>query len=744
MNRLTITTLKKDMMFNKYPIYEQYDQKDCGPTCLRMIAKFYGQDYSLEFLREKSYLQKTGTNFRGLCDAAEYIGMEAIPLKLLWKEFLSAPLPCIVQWKKNHFVVVYKITKKKVWVGDPNGGLLKYKTSAFLNCWYSTSDDNHNQYGVCLLLTPTPEFAIKKENNNTSRKVTFHKLAKYISPYRKYFITIVLALIVGSILNLLFPLLTQTIVDVGISDQNINFVIVILLAQLMLTFGSAANSLVRNWLMIHVTSRVSIEFISDFLQKLMRLPISFFDKKQIGDISLRIKDFNRIQSFLTSTLISLIVAIMTFGVYAIIMGGYSLPILLIFSIGSFAYILWVTAFLKKRKKLDYMLFQETVNSQDNIIQTIEGMQEIKLNNSEHHVRKDWEYIQSNLYNINIKNLSLNQTQQLGSTLIDQLKNIIITFVAADSVINGTMTLGTMMAIQYIIGQLNAPIYQLVTLMHTYQDARVSLERMNEVYVKPDESETTGHLTTIPTNANIVLNNVTFQYGGPHSRKVLNNISLNIEANKVTAIVGHSGSGKTTLLKLILGHYAPTSGEIFLGELPLNKFNVCEWRKRCAAVMQEGMIFSYDICRNISMMDETPDMLRVKGAASIANINEFIEKLPLKYNTAIGKSGVGLSTGQKQRVLIARAAYKDAEYIIFDEATNSLDADNERYIMEKLNEFFIGKTVIIVAHRLSTVKNADKIVVLDNGNIAEIGTHEELVDLKGKYYHLVKNQLDLDE
>lgn len=732
------------MMFNKYPVFEQYDHKDCGPTCLRMIAKYYGHDYSLEFLRERSYQQKTGTNFRGLCDAADYIGLEAVPLKLTWKEFISAPLPCIVQWKKNHFVVVYKITKRKVWVADPNGGLLKYKIPAFLNCWISTSDDNNNQYGLCLLLTPTPEFFVKKEVCNTSKKVTFNKLAKYLSSYKKYFVTIVLALIGGALLNLLFPLLTQSIVDIGINNQDINFIVVILLAQLMLTLGSTANGLVRNWLMIHVTSRISLEFISDFLQKLMKLPISFFDKKQIGDISLRIKDFNRIQSFLTSTLISLIVAIISFGTYAIIMGGYSLPILLIFFAGSIAYILWVTVFLKKRKKLDYMLFQESVNSQDNIIQMIEGMQEIKLNNSEDHVRKDWEYIQSNLFNINIKSLSLSQMQQLGSTLIEQLKNILITFVAAGAVINDTISLGTMMAIQYIIGQLNAPIYQLVSLIHTYQDAKVSLERMNEVYVKQDEAAITGQLTSIPTNANIELNNVTFQYGGPHSRKVLNNISFRIESNKVTAIVGHSGSGKTTLLKLILGHYPPTNGEILLGGIPLSKFDVHEWRKRCATVMQEGMIFSYDICRNIGMMDEIPDISRVKSAAIIANINDFIEKLPLKYNTAVGKSGVGLSTGQKQRLLIARAAYKDAEFIIFDEATNSLDADNERYIMENLNEFFKGKTAIIVAHRLSTVRNADKIVVLDDGHIAEIGTHEELVDLKGKYYQLVRNQLDLDE
>lgn len=730
-------------MINKFPFYEQYDHKDCGPTCLKMIAKYYGQEYSLDYLRNISYQQRTGTSFRGLCDAAETIGLDAVPVKINWQEFISAPLPCIVQWKKNHFIVVYKINKQKVWVADPNGGLLKYNISSFLKCWGSIIDDKNNSYGICLLLSPNESFSIKREER-TSNKITFCKLIKYLTPYTKHFITIIIALIIGSLLSLLFPLLTQALVDNGIENKDTHFIIIILLAQLMLTLGSTANGLIRNWLMIHVASRISLEFISDFLKKLMRLPISFFDMRQVGDISQRIKDFNRIQSFLTSTLISLVIACITLGIYAIIMGGYNFPILMIYTLGSIMYIYWVTFFLKKRRKLDYMLFQESINSQDNIIQMIEGMQEIKLNNSENHVRKDWESIQSNLYNINIKNLSLNQVQELGSILIDQTKNVVITFIAASAVIHDSMSLGMMMAIQYIIGQLNAPVSQFVSLMQTYQEAKISLERMNEVYAKQDESETTGEITEIPSNADIELRNVTFQYGGPHSRKILDDINVRIEANKTTAIVGHSGSGKTTLLKLILGNYVPCKGEVLLGGIPLYKYNVYNWRKHCATVMQEGTIFSYDICRNISMKDEKPDMCRVYKAANIANLSNYIDKLPLKFNTAVGKSGIGLSTGQKQRLLIARAAYKDAKYIIFDEATNSLDADNERSIMENLYEFFKGKTVIIVAHRLSTVKNADKIIVLDNGSIAEVGNHEQLIRNKRNYYNLVKNQLELND
>lgn len=727
-------------MTNKFPFYEQYDHKDCGPTCLKMIAMYYGKEYSLDFLRDISYQQRTGTTFRGLCDAAETIGFDAVPLKIGWHEFRLAPLPCIVQWKKNHFIVVYKIDKQKIYVADPNGGLLKYKTDSFLKCWSSTTFKD-NPYGLCILLSPNKSFPLIQEERS-SNSMTFHKLIKYLAPYTKHFITIIIALIVGAILSLLFPILTQALVDNGINNKDTHFILIILLAQLMLTLGSTVNGLIRNWLMIHVTSRISLDFLSDFLKKMMKLPISFFDLRQVGDISQRIKDFNRIQSFLTSTLISLVIACITLGIYTISMGYYYFPILIVFIIGSVIYICWITFFLKKRRKLDYMLFQESVNSQDNIIQMIEGMQEIKLNNSENHVRKDWENIQSSLYNINIKSLSLSQIQQLGSTFIDQTKNVIITFLAASSVIYDNMSLGMMMAIQYIIGQLNAPVSQFVSLIHTYQDAKVSLERMNEVYAKQDESETTGEITNIPPNADIELRNVTFQYGGPHSRKILDNINLCIEANKVTAIVGHSGSGKTTLLKLILGNYKPCEGEILLGGVPLNRYNIYNWRKCCATVMQEGTIFSYDICRNISMKDAKPDMKRVYKATEIANLTDFINKLPLKYDTPIGKSGIGLSTGQKQRLLIARAAYKDAEFIIFDEATNSLDADNERSVMENLYDFFKEKTVIIVAHRLSTVKNADKIIVLNNGKIAEIGNHEQLIKNKGKYYNLVKNQLDL--
>lgn len=728
----------------RFPYYRQYDQRDCGPTCLRMIAKYFGQEYSLEFLRGICCQQRVGTSFRDLGDAAEYIGMDAVALKLRWQEFRNAPLPCIVQWKKDHFVVVHRITENRVWVADPDGGMLKYKIPTFKLCWSPPSPDSRESYGFCLLMSPGESFYVRREEARSDDRMTFRKLAAYLKPYTKHFITIVLALIVGSILSLLFPLLTQALVDKGIGDRNIHFIVAVLLAQLMLTVGSTANSLIRNWLMVHVTSRISLSFISDFLRKLMRLPISFFDTRQVGDISQRVKDFNRIQSFLTGTLISIVIAGITFLVYSIVMGGYSLPILAIFLVGSALYIFWVTFFLRRRRELDYMLFQESVNSQNSIVQMVEGMQEIKLNNSEDHLRRDWEDIQRKMYGIDIKSLSLSQTQQIGSALIDQTKNVLITFVAAAAVVHDVMSLGMMMAVQYIIGQLNAPVSQFVSFMHTYQDAKVSLERMNEVYTKQDESETTGNISAIPSNADIELRHVSFRYGGPHSRKVLDDISMTVEAHKVTAIVGHSGSGKSTLLKLILGNYRPIQGEILLGGIPLEDYDVTEWRRRCATVMQEGTVFSYDIGQNIGLKDESPNMERVRDAARIANLNDFIERLPLKYGTLVGKAGVGISTGQKQRLLIARAAYKNAEYIIFDEATNSLDADNERCIMDNLYEFFKGKTAIIVAHRLSTVKNADKIVVLSEGRIAESGTHDQLVRMKGKYYELVKNQLELDD
>lgn len=730
----------------KFPTYKQLDAMDCGATCLRMVAKFYGRSYPAAFIKEKCHTGREGVSMLGISDAAESIGFRSAGVKITLDQLVNeATLPCIIHWNQKHFVVLYDVKKSKSGdtfvIADPAvGELLKYDKSTLEKCWISTSD-NDSKLGTALLLEPTPQFY--DEEGQKEAKISIRYLLEYLRPYKRYIIQLLLGMLTGSILSLILPFLTQSVVDTGIGNNDIGIVVAILIAQVMLTIGQTANELIRSWLMLHVTTRISISLISDFLAKLMRLPIAFFDSKMIGDIMQRIGDYNRIQTFLTGSLISIIIAVITFVVYGGVMASYNIGILGVFALGSVLYIGWILIFLKRRRKLDYMRFQEASANQSNIVQLISGMQDIKLNNCEKQKRWAWETIQAKLYKISIKGLTLQQTQTVGGVFIDQTKNVFISFLAASAVINGEMTLGMMMALQYIIGQLNAPLAQFIGFVQESQDAKISMERLNEIHSKEDEEpEDKQKIRDIPDNKDLILKNVVFQYDGPHSEKVLNDVSLNIEANKVTAIVGASGSGKTTLLKLLLGFYNPVEGQVLLGDIPLNRYSDSAWRGRCGVVMQEGYIFSDTIAGNIGVIDDNPDMNRVREAVDVANIGEFIESLPLRYNTKIGVDGHGLSTGQKQRILIARAAYKDAKYLMFDEATNSLDANNERVIMEKFNKLFKHKTVIIVAHRLSTVKNADKIVVLDKGVIAEQGTHSELITAKGYYYNLIKDQLEL--
>lgn len=720
---------------------------DCGPTCLRIIAKYYGKSYSLQTLRDNCHINREGVSLLEISGAAEKIGFRTMGARLSFEQLCNEiVLPCIVHWNQCHFVVVYKVEKKKkatyIHISDPALGLLRYTKEQFLKCWaqgVSESSDS-KLIGIALLLEPTPEFF---EQKGDSYKLNFRNLLKYLIPYKRFIVQLFLAMLTGSIISLILPFLTQSVIDVGIGTSDLNFIIVILIAQVVLVLGQMSNELIRNWLMLHMTTRISISLISDFLAKLMRLPISFFDSKMVGDIMQRIGDHSRIQSFLTGSLLSIMMATVTFVVYAAVMGCYNTEILGIFILGSILYIIWVLLFMNKRRKLDYMRFQEASANQSSIVQLITGMQDIKLNGCEKQKRWEWERIQTRLFNVSVKGLTLGQTQQVGGTFIDQTKNVFISFLAANAVINGDMTLGMMTAMQYIIGQLNAPISQFISFMQEAQDAKISLERLGEIQNKKDEEEQNrDYICEIPNDADIELKNLVFQYNGPHSEKVLDNINIKIVHNKVTAIVGASGSGKTTMLKLILGFYEPTSGEVLLGDYKISDYNPTIWRKECGTVMQEGFIFSDTISNNIGVADEVPDMKRVKKAVKIANIDDYINGLPLRYNTKIGAEGNGISTGQKQRLLIARAAYKNARYLFFDEATNSLDANNEKVIMENLNELFENKTVVIVAHRLSTVKNADNIIVLNNGKVVEQGTHKELTKMRGYYYNLVKNQLEL--
>lgn len=730
-----------------FPHYLQLDRMDCGPTCLRMIAKYYGKNYSLQSLRMKCHITRAGVSMLGISDAAELIGFRTKGVKLIWQQLCDeAPLPCIVHWNQNHFVVVYNIKKKfnsaeeYIYVADPAQGRFVYKRDEFLKCWYSTKEGD-DQKGTALLFETTPRFYQQDDEKNTSLRLGY--LLNYLRPYRKFIAQLFLAMLTGSMISLIFPFITQSVVDFGINNSNLNFIIAALIAQVVLTFGQTANRLIQNWLTLHITTRISIAFISDFLSKLMRLPISFFDVKMLGDIIQRIGDNSRIQSFLTGTLINIVFSVFTFVIYAFIMASYHVGILGIFLSGSILYALWVTVFLRQRRKLDYKRFQQAADNQSSIVQLINGMQEIKLNNCEKQKRWEWERIQAKLYKISIKSMSLGQMQQVGGLFIDQTKNVLVSFLAAKAVVDGGMTLGMMMAMQYILGQLNAPISQFIGFIQAAQDAKISMERLNEINDMDDEEPADiDKIQDIPPHKDIVMKDVMFQYEGPHSEKVLDGINLTIQADKVTAIVGVSGSGKSTLLKLLLGFYKPVTGDIILDGISLGQYSDSKWRRNCGVVMQEGYIFSDSLENNIGVVDEVPDREKVSLAVRTANIEEYVESLPLRYDTKIGAEGQGLSTGQKQRLLIARAVYKNPSYIFFDEATNALDANNEKIIMENMKQFFKERTVVVVAHRLSTVRNADTIVVLDKGKIVEQGTHAELIALKGAYYSLVKDQLEL--
>lgn len=737
-------------MFN-FPSYHQLDSMDCGPTCLRIIAAHYGRIWPLQTLRDRCHISREGVSLLEISDAAESIGFRTIGAKISFAQLCEeAILPCVVHWNQKHFIVVYKIEHHRgqtwIYVSDPASGLLRYSKEDFLKSWLSirpndTANDANEGLGVVLLMEPTPKFYEEKGDEEYHKGIS--GLLKYLRPYKQFIAQLFFAMLTGSIISLIFPFLTQSVIDVGIGTGDLNFVVVILIAQVVLTLGQMANELIRNWLMLHMNTRVSISLISDFLAKLMRLPISFFDSKMVGDIMQRIGDHSRIQTFLTSSLLSIVMAIVTFTVYAIVMGGYNLTILGIFLLGSAMYVGWILLFMKKRRKLDYKRFQEASANQSSIVQLIGGMQDIKLNGCEKQKRWDWERIQARLFKVSVKGLVLGQTQQVGGTFIDQIKNVFISFLAASAVINGDMTLGMMTAMQYILGQLNAPISQFIKFAQEAQDASISLERLNEIQEKDDE-EKPGHeyIREIPDNADIEFRNVGFQYNGPHSDKVLDEVNITIPHNKVTAIVGASGSGKTTMIKMMLGFYEPVLGEVLLGGNRIGDYSPSVWRSLCGTVMQEGFIFSDTIENNIGVSDEVPDLERVKKAVKTANIDDFINGLPLRYNTKIGAEGNGISSGQKQRLLIARAAYKDARYLFLDEATNSLDAENEKIIMENFSSFFKNRTVVIVAHRLSTVKNADNIIVLDKGKVVEQGTHNELTQKRGHYYNLVKNQLEL--
>lgn len=677
----------------------------------------------------------------GISHAGEKIGFRTLGVKTGLKRLQEdIPLPCIAHWEQDHFVVVYKIENKKIWVANPKVGKIRLDEEEFLTGWISDVVNTEPQ-GILLLLETTPDFF--KREGEKNKQSGFGFLWSYLRQHKRLIWQLLLGLVLGCAVQLVFPFLMQALVDKGVQLNDLNFVYLILAAQGMLFLSQVAVEFIRGWILLHIGTRVNINLVSDFLIKLMRLPMAFFDSKMTGDLLQRIYDNERVERFLTSSSLVTLFSVVNLLVFGIVLLYYNPTIFFIFLAAAAFYFGWVAIFLQRRRALDYRRFEQMAENQSALIQLINGMQEIKLHNAERQKRWAWERIQARLFRVNVQYLATDQLQRAGAAFINEGKNIIISVVAAQAVIKGEMSLGMMLAVQYIIGHMNAPLEALVQFMLAAQEAKISLERMNEIHDRPDEEPSNdAKVTVLPSNGDLILQNVSFRYGGPQDPFALRNVSLMFAEGKTTAIVGTSGSGKTTLLKLLLNFYPPTEGFLRLGDLNLGNVNNAIWRNQCGVVMQDGYIFSDTIARNIALGDENIDRRRLLYAAKVANIQNFIEALPLGYNTKVGQDGIGLSQGQRQRLLIARAVYKDPSYIFFDEATNALDAYNERVILHNLDHAFRNKTVIIVAHRLSTVRSADHIIVLEKGEVVEQGNHQQLTDKRGAYYHLVKDQLEL--
>lgn len=731
----------------KFPLYRQHDSMQCGVTCLRMICAYWGKEYPAEYLDRLCGASREGVSLLGISETAAELGLKSVCGRLTTGQLAEVELPAILHWNQNHFVVLYRISRKRggktvYHVADPGKGLRQYDGPSFEAGWIETRSRGEDK-GIAMLAQPTPAFFSKRVPGKTERR-SFTFLLGYLKRYRYYFGQVFLGLAVGSLLQLLFPFLTQAIVDLGIDHEDLGLIWLILLGQLALVTSQTALDFIQRWILLHVSMRVNISLVSDFFIKLLRLPMGFFDTRLMGDLMQRMGDHKRVEQYLTNEALTVLFSLLTFLVFGGVLLVYDPLIFAVFVGGSLLYGLWIAFFLGKRKRIDYELFEKEAENNNKTYRFITTMQEIKLQDCEQRRRWEWEDVQAGLFRVQAKSLKLRQAQEAGGILITQVKNILVTVLAATAVINGQMTLGMMLAVQYIIGQLNRPVEQLMRFIYASQDVKISLDRINEIHGQMEEEDGSESLKAYPDGepGDLSLRRADFSYDPHAPRKTIDGVSLTIPRGKVTAIVGTSGSGKTTLVKLLLGFYPLLSGEIRVGRTPLGQLNKKWWRRQCGVVMQDGVIFSESIARNIAVDDGPIDTARLARAVEIANIKEFIQSLPLRYDTVIGPDGIGLSQGQKQRILIARAVYKDPDYIFLDEATNALDANNEQAIVRNLDTFYKGKTVVIVAHRLSTVRHADQIIVIERGKIIETGDHQSLIDRRGAYYRLVSNQLEL--
>lgn len=733
----------------RFPHFKQNNSFDCGPTSLRMIARHYGLDYSTEMLRKHCHITRHGVNLLGISEAAEYIGFETTGVKVTFEQLAEEGVfPCILHWNQNHFVVCYGIEKCKhggfkIHISDPASELLTYTKEEFERCWIGPQA-HEDSNGVALMLEPGDDFGkIEDEYRKNSRSIL--SFARYFTPYRSMIGQLVLAMLVGSVIQMILPFLSQAMVDQGINGRNLNIITLILLAQLGFFVATLSIDYIRSWIMLHMNSRIDIQLIADFLIKLTAMPLQFFDSRMTGDILQRIGDHSRIKNFLLSNSMRIVFSLINFVVFLGILAYYNIFVLTIFVVGNTLYVVWISFFMRYRRELDIKRFNQSAMEQSKMIQLVQGMQDIKLNNCERQKRWEWERIQVRLFQIGLKGLRIGQIQQSGSVFFTQTTHILIYYIAAKSVVEGSMTLGMMMSLTYIIGQVSAPISEFIGFAQSFQDAKISLERLNEIHSQDDEeTNIEKKISTLPKSRNIIIKDISFSYTGSERELVLKNVSLSIPAHKVTAIVGESGCGKTTLIKLLQGFYEPTRGSIKVGDTMLSDINPHTWRAATGSVMQDSFIFSDTIANNIAVNSDEKDKEQMLNAAHMARIDDFVESLPLGYDTIIGMEGKGVSQGQRQRILIARAIYKNPEYIFLDEATNSLDATNEAKIMDNLRQFYEGRTVVISAHRLSTIRDADQIIVMNKGEIVERGNHESLLNKRGKYYELVKNQMNVVE